>query len=129
MDSQFEALAAWVDGEPVSRTDVAGALETSEGRDYVLDLMALRRMVSQTTPSLVTPSGTRTRRQWPMIAAAAAIVIAAGGFAAGRFLTPASPAVTVDTAPVATPASMSAPAPTRVIQLEESANWRESGGS
>lgn len=130
MDTQFEALAAWVDGEPVARTDVALALETSEGRDYVLDLMALRHMVDVTTPTLAARPAGATRR-WPALTAAAAAVVlcAAGGFAAGRLLAPVPPSSSQVAAPVVTPASMSAPAPTRVIQLEESTNWRESGGS
>ena len=139
MDAQFEALAAWVDGEAVTRTDVALALETREGRDYVLDLMALRHMVDVTTPSLLPRSAAgssrpRHARRWPAFAAAAAVVLcAAGGFAAGRFATPrqvASPnereAAVV---PVVTPASITAPAPTRVIRLQEDTSWRESGGS
>lgn len=131
MDSQFEALAAWVDGEPVARADVAGALETREGRDYVLDLMALRHMVEVTTPMLAAKVPPRSARQWPAIAASAAAVVlcAVGGFAAGRLLTPETPASPSGITPISTPASISAPTPTRVIQLEEGTNWRESGGS
>ena len=134
METQFEALAAWVDGEPVARTDVAIALETREGRDYVLDLMALRHMVNVTTPAPATRVYFRQTRRWPTFAAAAAAVglCAAGGFAAGRLVTPvqiASPdrpdAVVV---PISTPASITAPAPTRVIRLEEGTSWRENGG-
>jgi hypothetical protein len=133
MDTQFEALAAWVDGEPVARTDVALALETPEGREYVLDLMALRHMVNVSTPSLASPSAAhRPLRRWPAWAAAAAAValFATGGFFAGRLaspsvITPAQAAVT----PASAPSSISAPAPTRVIRIEENTNWRESGGS
>jgi len=133
MDTQFEALAAWVDGEPVARTEVALALETREGREYVLDLMAIRHMVNVSTPSLPVAQPQRSVRRWPsMTAAAAAVVLcAAGGFFAGRL---ASPVASVDSGdatltPVSTPVSISAPAPTRVIQLEENTSWRESGGS
>ena len=134
MDSQFEALAAWVDGEPVSRTEVATALETPEGRDYVLDLMALRQMVSVTTPSLAARPAQRPAARWKALAAAAAVVLCvAGGFAAGRFVSPApvQPAVEPDgiVLPVSVPAPVQAPAPTRVIQLDEGTSWRESGGS
>jgi hypothetical protein len=129
MDAQFEALAAWVDGEPVARTDVAVALETREGRDYVLDLMALRHMVTVTTPALAAKAPHSARR-WPGWAAAAAIVLcAAGGFAAGRLMAPESAGPDAALAPMSTPASMTAPAPTRVIRLEEDTSWRESGGS
>ena len=141
MEAQFEALAAWVDGEPVARTDVALALETREGREYVLDLMALRHMVEVTTPALLPRSAawfSRPRpdraRRWPAFAAAAAIVLcAAGGYAAGRRVTTvriASPDAPAGIAgPVSTPVLITAPAPTRVIRLEEDTSWRESGGS
>jgi len=135
MDAQLEALAAWVDGEPVARTDVALALETHEGRDYVLDLMALRRMVDATTPALAAKVAPRHPRRWPTFAAAAAAVVlcAAGGFAAGRLVTPAqtdSPgAPNAMASPLSAPASITAPVPTRVIRLEEDTSWRESGGS
>src|SRR5262245_31409141 len=89
MDTQFEALAAWVDGEPVARTEVALALETREGRDYVLDLMALRHMVNVSTPSLPEARPQRpVARRWPAMAAAAAAVVLSisGGFFAGRLV-------------------------------------------
>jgi len=130
MDAQFEALAAWVDGEPVARTDVAVALETREGRDYVLDLMTLRHMVNVTTPALTAKVPQRSARRWPAFAAAAAVVLcAAGGFAAGRLMTPEIDGPDAVVAPISTPASVTAPAPTRVIRLEEDTSWRESGGS
>jgi hypothetical protein len=133
MDMQFEALAAWVDGEPVARTDVALALETREGRDYVLDLMAIRHMVNVSTPPLTAALTHRPARRWSSWAAAAAAVVlcAAGGFYAGRSMTPASSTDGGDASvsPASTPASISAPAPTRVIRLEENTNWKESGGS
>lgn len=133
MDEQFEALAAWVDGEPVARTDVALALETPEGRDYALDLMALRHLVNVSTPSLASPvRHPPARRRWPAVVVAAATVVlcAAAGFLAGRLTTAASIASTdAAVTPAMTPASISAPAPTRVIRLEENTTWRDSGGS
>lgn len=127
MDTQLDALAAWIDGEPVVRIEVARALETPEGRDYVLDLMALRHLVAVTTPELIPKAPAYTTGRWPALAAAAAVVLfAAGGFAAGRILAP-PPATTEVVTPSSSPASIPAPAPTRVIQLEESATWRESG--
>ena len=131
MEAQFEALAAWVDGEPVARTDVALALETREGRDYVLDLMALRRMVDATTPTLAAKVTPRSARPWPRFAAAAAAIVlfAGGGFVAGRLATPEIDAPDAIVAPMSTPASVTAPTPTRVIRLDEGTSWRENGGS
>jgi len=136
MDSKFDALAAWVDGEPVARTEVAVALETREGRDYVLDLMALRHMVAVTSPELfATVTTTRPARRWPAFAAAAAAVVlcAAGGFAAGRLAAPVQTSLPDGTeaiaVPISTPVTISAPEPTRVIRLDEGTSWRESGGS
>jgi len=135
MEAQYEALAAWVDGEPVARTDVALALETREDRDYVLDLMALRRMVDATTPALAAKVTPRPAQPWARFAAAAAAVVlcAAGGFAAGRLATPmqvAPPGVPDATVtPISSPAAVTAPAPTRVIRLDEGTSWRENGGS
>jgi hypothetical protein len=134
MDSHFETLAAWVDGEPVSRSAVALALETPEGRDYVLDVMALRHMVAVTTPELPVRTPSQGTGRWRVFAAAAAVVLcASGGFAAGRLLTPASApspdSIEAVASPTVTPASLAAPEPTRVIQLDEGTSWRESGGS
>jgi hypothetical protein len=128
MDAHFESLAAWVDGEPVSRADVARALETSEGRDYVLDLMALRHLVAVTTPTLAATTPPRRVPRWPAVAAAAALMCVVGGYVAGRVVTPSVPTTANTAAPVSAPASMTAPAPTRVIQLGEGTDWRETGG-
>lgn len=128
MDTQLEALAAWIDGEPVSRHEVAHALETPEGRDYVLDLMALRHLVTVTTPTLTAGPVHRSRYRAAWAAAAAVLMCVAVGYGAGRLATPARTAPPDAVVPVSSPAAIAAPAPTRVIQLEESATWRDSGG-
>jgi hypothetical protein len=131
METTMETLAAWVDGEPVKHAEVARALETSEGREYVIDLMALRRLVTGTAPAFdaqVTADLPR-RRRWPALAAAAAaLVCAVGGFAAGRFGAPSTSAPGAGMAPSAVTTSHTAPEPTRVIRLDEGADWRETVG-
>ena len=127
MDTQLETLAAWIDGEPVSRTEVSRALESPEGRDYVLDLMALRRMVTVTTPHLTAVPVHRSRGRTVLAAAAAVLMCVAAGYGAGRLTTPSPVALPDAVVPVSSPATIAAPAPTRVIQLEESPTLRESG--
>jgi hypothetical protein len=140
MDEHFDTLAAWADGEPVDRAAVLRALETADGRDYVMDLMALRRMVTVTTPgeaggssSLSRTSGPQDLRtsgpRWRLVpAAAAAVLCVAVGYGAGRFSaaggTPQTPVVM----PASAPAPSSAPAPTHVIRFEAGVDWRETAG-
>lgn len=140
MDAHFETLAAWADGEAVDRAEVLRALETADGRDYVVDVMGLRRMVMVTTPgeaggsaSHARTSGPRDLRtsgpRWLLVPmAAAAVLCVAAGYTVGRVSSdsadPAGPTVT----PVSTPASSSAPAPTHVIRFEAGVDWRETAG-
>ena len=126
MDAHLETLAAWVDAEPVQHGDVIRALETDEGRAYVVDLMALRRLVAATMPQDEAHAVARPRRWRVAAAAAAAVVCMAGGFAAGRLAVPPAPVAV----PAVTPAmaTIPAPTPTRVIRLEEGVDWRETIG-
>lgn len=129
MDTHLETLATWVDGEPVSHADVTRALGTAEGRDYVVDLMALRRLVARTTPGFGSPPVAARPRRWPILAgAAAAFVCVAGGFVAGRLASTqeAGPGATV--APASITELHSAPAPTRIIRLKDGVDWRETSG-
>ena len=126
MDAHLETLAAWVDAEPVQHGDVIRALETAEGRAYVVDLMALRRLVGATMPQDEAHMVVRPGR-W-RVAAAAAVVCIAGGFAAGRLVMPLVPAPAAEVTPVVVTVPTSAPQPTRVIRLEEGVDWRETIG-
>ena len=128
MDTHLETLAAWVDAEPVQHGDVIRALETAEGRAYVVDLMALRRLVGATLPQDEAQTVVRPRRWRVAAAAAAAVAFMAGGFAAGRLVTPFAPAPAAEVTPVVVTVPTSAPQPTRVIRLEEGVDWRETIG-
>ena len=131
MDAHFDTLAAWADGEPADRAAVLRALETAEGRDYVVDLMALRRMVTVTTPSAHahdTRHASPQPRRWFVPVAAAAVLCVAAGYVAGRTAVPASPAPAMDLRPAGISAPASAPAPTHVIRLEAGVDWRETTG-
>lgn len=135
MDAHFDTLAAWADGEPVDRAAVLHALDTAEGRDYVVDLMALRRVVTITTPMAGTAAADRSHtagasraRRWMLPAAAAAVVCLAAGYAAGRVSGQAAPVAAPEVIPAGAPASSSAPAPTHVIRFEAGVDWRETAG-
>lgn len=131
MDTDFDTLAAWADGESVDRDAVVRALETAEGRDYVVDLMALRRMVMVTTPS--TPANEArvaapSLRRWYVVpAAAAAVLCVAAGYVAGM-TTPRTIIQGSTVSPANTPATVAAPAPTHVIRFESGVDWRETTG-
>lgn len=131
MDTHFDTLAAWADGESADRAAVLRALETAEGRDYVVDLMALRRMVAVTAPSAHahdTRHAAHQPRRWFVPVAAAAVLCVAAGYVAGRTAVPASPAPAADIRPAGIFAPASAPTPTHVIRFEAGVDWRESAG-
>jgi hypothetical protein len=136
MDSSFEILDAFVDGETVDPVALKQALADAAGRDYFVDAWLLRGLVQDEIASDAAPSSPHTRtpmRSW-LIAATIAGVCLVGGYMAGaRFTgvlvsrqgTPAAPAETVSA-----PASQSFPVPpaTRVIRLELDPNWNETAG-
>jgi hypothetical protein len=128
MDAHLETLAAWVDAEPVQHGDVIHALETAEGRAYVVDLMALRRLVGATMPQDDAHTVMRPRRWRVAGAAAAAIVCVVSGFAAGRLAAPRPPVPVPEITPAVATIPTTAPQPTRVIRLEEGVDWRETIG-
>ncbi len=123
-----DVLAAWVDGEPCDRADVLAALASPEGRAYVFDLMALRRVVAVTSPTAASvPS--RPSRRWSRLAttAAAAIVCIGSGYGLAQLAhrtTPVPPSVTEGESTN----EPSAPQPTHVIRFETGVDWRETGG-
>jgi len=130
MDTDFDTLAAWADGESVDRGAVVRALETAQGRDYVVDLMALRRLVMVTAPEPVGAqrSAEPLYRRWFVLpAVAAAVLCVAAGYVAGM-TTPRATAPASTVMPASVPATVSAPAPTHVIRFESGVDWRETTG-
>ena len=150
MDSQFEGrdellevIDEFVDGERVNPRELKDALSDPAGRDYFVEAWMLREGMQegrearvadpQPVPATIAPK--RTVRRW--VAAAALAVSATGGYFVGyRVSQPELPtnAPTPSTTPVAAgpqaqdPAVLSAPQPTRVIQLEFQPDSRTSGG-
>ncbi len=131
MDEIRSTIDAFADGEAVDTGALKEALATPEGRDYLVDVLVLRQLVlhesSPTRSAAVGPiPAMPSRRWWPAAAALAGIGIM-GGYYAGRQTAPAAvlPAAEI-AAPLAVPGA--APEPTRVIRLEDSADWTDRSG-
>jgi hypothetical protein len=144
MTDHFELIAAFADGEHVDAGQLKLALATDTGRDYLIDVLALRSLVEPGAASVTRESSSANAaeptapiylRPWfSGLAAALVVASAAGGFFAGRHTTTTNvtpvalqpPAVTVQ----ATPPELliPAPSPTRVIQFQTGKDWTERAG-
>ena len=122
-------IDAFADGEAVDPVILKEALARSEGRDYLVDVLVLRQFVLheglQVRSPLPAPVAVSSRRWWPAAAALAGIGLM-GGYYAGRQM---APAVALPATEIAAPmAAPRAPEPTRVIKLDESADWTDRSG-
>ena len=134
MTNFHEVIAALIDGERVDPDGLKEALARPEGREYLVDLLALRELTSeQSWPTMGAVSGRMTGRRVRWLATAAAVVMASalGGYVAGHH-TGLAPVSDVQRAieASATPAlvTLTPPAPTRVIRLDPGVDWQEGGG-
>jgi hypothetical protein len=119
MTEHLEVIAALMDGERVDTRALKEALDTEDGPDYLVDLVALHELVDRETTVLATVTP-RRRRMVTWLATAAAVVILAGGsYLLGAWLTRAR--LTESPSPALSDA---APAPTRVIEIQ----WTEVSG-
>ena len=122
MNDIHAIIEAFADNEPVDPGRLKDALAAPEGRDYLVDLLVLRGFVRGGAPAGMpavagpAPGGLRTR--WLSVAAAAVAISLAGGYYAGQLAAPVARGNQADAA-----IDTSAPAPTRVIKLEDSADW------
>jgi hypothetical protein len=122
MTEPLEVIASFMDGERVDADAFKRALGTEEGRDYLVDLVALRAVVERDTTALSAIAPRRRRLKGWLAAAAAVTVLACGSYLLGaRTADSRAPAL-------GTPAADPPPAPTRVIELEPGVNWTESSG-
>ena len=122
-------IEAFLDGEPVTRADVSGALADAEAREHFLDLVALRGGVAVMGPSVWSapePASSWASRRW-WAAVAVVVFSVATGFFAGQRTVDASAAVAVETG-VQQGGGPVAPTPTRTITLKPGVNWTESAG-
>jgi hypothetical protein len=133
-----EILAAFVDDERVDPEALKAALATPEGREYLIDLLALRELVADRTSAAGAPvasSGRATRmRTWVAAAAVLICLGGLGGYRIARRLHPAAAPALLQ--PIESPrpagsgsAGLVPPAPTRIIRLEAGKDWHEFAGS
>jgi hypothetical protein len=105
MTDTHEVIAAFADGERVDAIALKQALGDPAGRDYLIDLLALRDVVRANEPRrLAGPRARSARRRW--LAAAAVLFVVAGGL----FLTFKS--------------ADRPPTPDRIVTLERGRDWR-----
>ncbi len=116
-------IDAFLDGETVPPAALDAALAAAEGRAYLIDALAMRRLLSD-QPAAAAP--VRHRGALFSYARAAAVVLALVGlgYAAGAGAPLREPLAV----PTCSAQSVAPPEPTRVIELQPGVNWHESKG-
>jgi hypothetical protein len=100
MNTNSEAISAFIDDEPFDSHDLMNALATAEGRNFLIDAIALRRLTrSNDDVVLVTTSKAKIGRRLALVAAL--ILAAVASFQLGQWQ--------------GLNATVRAPEPTRVI--------------
>jgi hypothetical protein len=124
MDERIEVIDAFVDGERVDAPALKRALADEAGRDYFVDAWLLREGVQDDMSLDAVPHAplrARRERGW-LLALAASMVCAIGGYVAGTRLSEAPRGAGTGAPPVvestAAPSSFPAPSPTRAITVE-----------
>ena len=124
-----QTIAAFIDGEPVAAGPLCEALALPEGREYLIDLVALRGLiVSDSMGAASASAGVSASRggRWRALAMAAALLLALlGGYFAGT-RTALESGVSVVQAPRVSDAP---PTPTVVITVERWQDTQKGGGS
>ena len=137
MTDHLDVIAAFADGEHVEADALKAALADEAGRDYLVDLLALRGLVSEAPAQRAAEiEPPRRAAAWRLLPVAALLVAGvSGGFAMGRQTTasvtrePSAPPAPMVTAQAIPPElRIPAPAPTRVIKLEAGTSWNERSG-
>jgi hypothetical protein len=125
MDQErFEVIAAFADGERVDTHALRAALSNEAGRDYLIDLVAMREIVKQTDePRWATPTAgvVRWSRSMTGLAAALAMAVGLAGFAIGQQRSQMVPVAVHPPLEADVVVALEAPpAPTQIIRLEGS---------
>jgi len=130
-----DVIATFLDRERVDSNALKQALSTEEGRDYLIELLALREVIAEPAASVPVAPVAGRRRRWParVVTAAAGVVIAVAGYQAGALSAVPAPTTSVPaeargTASVS-PNTGAAPAPTSVIYLEPGIDWHQGGAN
>jgi hypothetical protein len=136
MTDNLDVIAAFADGEHVEADALKAALANEAGRDYLVDVLALRGLVSEAPAARAVAAEPSARSSsWRLLPVAALLVAGvSGGFAVGRQTTgritpepePRAPMVTAQAIPPEL--RIPAPEPTRVIKLETGSSWSERSG-
>jgi len=122
MTDHLDVIAAFADGEHVEGDALKAALADEAGREYLVDLLALRGLVSEApAPRAAAIEPPRRSAAWRLLP------VAVGRQTTGS-ITPAPlpPIVTAQAIPPEL--RIPAPAPTRVIKLETGTSWNERSG-
>lgn len=107
-----DVISAFLDNEPFDARELADALATPDGRDLLIDVIAMRALVQVPHDVPVRPAASRPVR--PLLYAAAAVLVASvAGYSLGRQSEPAASPV---------------PDATSVFTFEPGVNWTESSG-
>lgn len=125
MNNELETIAAFVDGERVDPVALKLALSNEAGRDYLVELVAMREVVSVTTASgtCAVDAAPKTNWSWPTFAAVAALFVVVGtaGYGIGHFA--AEQRLTAERE-----AAKAAPPATREVAPDTSTTWIETSG-
>lgn len=132
-DSSLLVVEAFIDGEAIDLAALKDALAHREGREHLVELLALREAVWTMAPRGYAPAE-RTRRpfergvRWFAVAAGVMLSVATGYLAGqGAAQRPAASAgveAMVDMMDV----NVAPPQPTHVIPLRPGVNWTETSG-
>lgn len=117
-----DVISAFLDNEPFDGQDLSAALGTPEGREILLDLVAMRAVINPVEVAAPVAVEAPRRERWMWASAAAVLIALVGGYQFGRNVVASS------TPALGAMGSVAAPEPTTVIKFEPGVNWTESPG-
>jgi hypothetical protein len=130
-DPSLLVVESFIDGESVDLGALKDALARPEGREHLVDLLALREAVWATAPrgfAVAERKRTRFERgvRWVAVAAGVVLSLTTGYVAGHETAQPATESSSVETIMIAPSAPL--PEATRVISLRPGVNWTETSG-
>ena len=121
-------IDAFIDGESVDTPSLEAALAAADGRAYLFDALALRRLMQDATPESTAAAPAAPVRSRTVTFYARAAVVGIGLVALGYAAGSRDRVVTVIEQPTPNAQAEAAPEPTRVIELTPGVNWHETKG-